>query len=72
MHFDGGSVKNVLFKKNKNCTDLVMDVLVGDEGGSGGGGAIGLNFSFFLLVIDLGFLVWILISLFWVFFFFFF
>ena len=31
--------------RSKNCTDLVMDVLVGGEGGSGGG-AVGLIFSF--------------------------
>ena len=45
MHFDGGSVKKVLFFFYKNCTGLVMDVLVGGEGGSGGG-AVGLIFSF--------------------------
>ena len=45
MHFDGGSVKKVLFFFKKNCTDLVMDVLVGDKGGSGDG-AVGLIFSF--------------------------
>ena len=46
MHFDGGSVKKVLLKKKKKiCIDLVMDVLVGDEGGSGDG-VVGLIFSF--------------------------
>ena len=45
MHFDGGSVKKVLFFYKKNCTDLVMDVLVGGEGGSGGR-VVGPIFSF--------------------------
>ena len=45
MHFDGGSVKKVLLKKKKICIDLVMDVLVGDEGGSGDC-VVGLIFSF--------------------------
>ena len=46
MHFDGGSVKKVLFFFKKICTDLVMDVLVGGEGGSGSG-AVGLIYSLF-------------------------
>ena len=45
MHFAGGSVKKVLFFLKKICTDLVMDVMVGGEGGSGGG-AVGVIFSF--------------------------
>ena len=63
MHFDGGSVKKVLFFFKKICTDLVMDVLVGGEGGSGGAAVglisifrfshgswvFGLDFNFFVL-----------------------
>ena len=59
MQFDGRSVEKVILKKK--CTDGCVG---GGKGSGGGAASLVFSFFFFFSLINLGFLVWILYSLF--------